>query len=480
MKEKYCSKCGEKLVGKASFCSNCGEKVSNNTLKNDTKIKKNNSPKEFARSGGRVIRYVTGGVFVFFGLISFLDITSLRDEIPGVFLLLFGVSLMPFVYEKYLHKIKIKRISVFLPIIFIFCFICSVPSNIEDDGTLDVDKMTFLEFNWPSSSFAKLLPVPKSSIGYIDWENESGFVIYVSKTTIDDYKEYVKACEEKGFTVEINKGEDYYWAKDKNNYSLHVDYEGKEVMFIRIDVPKSDKTDTTSNEKSSASNDKKNTTNQQYYNLSIISDSTLKNNFITACKEIKMDPDKIESVFKKHDWSNGPRYKFTYEGKKFLLYAYDNGNVRSITLEDGNIMIYLEGFEPYNVNDFLSKDGTIPKVDEKKRKEINQNTTSTQKSNEIIIKDGQKGTYGKEDLFDGEKYIRYYVPTGKYEVEALVKNADFYIESKKIYKEDGWDTSTVIREVKLPTMGDTTTIEIKSDQCISLVIHSQIKLTKTK
>ena len=114
------------------------------------------------------------------------------------------------------------------------------------------------------------------------------------------------------------------------------------------------------------------------------------------------------------------------------------------------------------------------------RKEIKQNTSSTQKSNEIIIKNGQKGTYGKEDLFDGEKYIRYYVPTGKYEVEALVKNADFYIESKKIYKEDGWDTSTVIREVKLPTMGDTTTIEIKSDQCISLVIHSQIKLTKTK
>ena len=112
-------------------------------------------------------------------------------------------------------------------------------------------------------------------------------------------------------------------------------------------------------------------------------------------------------------------------------------------------------------------------VERKERKGIDKST-----ADKIILKEGIKGIYGKDDLFDGEKYIRYYIPAGTYEVKALTKNAHLWIETIKLHKENGYDTSTVIKSVKLNKVGDTETITIKSTECISLVVNTQVELTK--
>ena len=100
--------------------------------------------------------------------------------------------------------------------------------------------------------------------------------------------------------------------------------------------------------------------------------------------------------------------------------------------------------------------------------------------NAIILKEGVLGTYGKKDKFDGEDYIRYYIPAGTYKVEALTKNAMFYVETIKLHKEDGWDTATTIKTIKMSKVGDTDEFTITKDQCITLVLYTQIKLTKIK
>lgn len=100
--------------------------------------------------------------------------------------------------------------------------------------TLEAPK-GFNEFKWPSSKIAKLLPIPKSKLGKIEWERASGFVIYIAETSLDDYNAYVDECIKKGFTVKYQKGDDYYYAYDEAGYYLSLKYEGNNTMFLQIE-----------------------------------------------------------------------------------------------------------------------------------------------------------------------------------------------------------------------------------------------------
>lgn len=97
--------------------------------------------------------------------------------------------------------------------------------------------MEMSQIQWPSSDVAKLLPVPKSNIGSISWENSGGFVIYIGNTTKAEYNEYVNACSAKGFNVDYSKGDDYYYADNADGYHISLRYEGNNVMWIRADEP---------------------------------------------------------------------------------------------------------------------------------------------------------------------------------------------------------------------------------------------------
>lgn len=97
----------------------------------------------------------------------------------------------------------------------------------------------FGELKWPSSEIARLLPVPQSSVGEIEWEASYGFVIYVGETPLEDYNSYVDECSQKGFIVDYQKGDDYYYADNNEGYSLTLRYEGNDTMFVRIDEPDS-------------------------------------------------------------------------------------------------------------------------------------------------------------------------------------------------------------------------------------------------
>ncbi len=408
------------------------------------------------------LRYIFGVLAIVSG------IGQLNNIIPALLIILFGISLFPIIYEKYLDRFNIKKLHIVLPIILFILFGMAIPKD----------------------------------------------------------------------TIEL-----------ENNSNVNTTVSKKENTTKK----------TTKKTTSKKSNEKK-----DYKSLKNIEDSTLKKNFINACEQIKMDVTKIKNLKKKDDWNSGPRYTFNYEGESFILYAYDSGEISSITIANNNLdKIYLEDYEPYDVNDYIldvskisdlqitaeesiksilnypdtakfkwmstggySKNnniyivsgkfeaknalgakiessfyveeesinnrykvvymvidnekyiGTDSKIVKTERKQIITSNTKNSKNDEIIIKDGQLGEYGRYDLFDGEQYIRYYIPEGTYEVEALTKNAQFFIETIELHKESGWDTATTIRKVQLPWYGYTDTFEIKSDQCISLVMHTQIKIKR--
>ena len=100
------------------------------------------------------------------------------------------------------------------------------------------EEMEFAEFQWPDTDIAKLMPVPKSTIGNINWSQDYGFVIYVAETSLEDYAAYVKECEALGFTSECRKGDDYFYADNEDGDHVALNYQEGDVMFVRIDEPK--------------------------------------------------------------------------------------------------------------------------------------------------------------------------------------------------------------------------------------------------
>lgn len=95
-----------------------------------------------------------------------------------------------------------------------------------------------VKFSWSDMELGELLPVPKSNVGKVSSNSNNYLRMYVYKTSYDDYKEYIKACEEKGYAVESDKGESSYYAYNSEGYRLGLSYDRKdEELSISLDAP---------------------------------------------------------------------------------------------------------------------------------------------------------------------------------------------------------------------------------------------------
>ncbi len=120
---------------------------------------------------------------------------------------------------------------------------CLELSHYMDDLSIQLDApMEFAPISWPTGAAGSRLPEPKSLTGKFDYEYDDRFSVYIGDTGKADYEEYIKACADKGFTVDYDKGDNYYNADDGEGWSISVKYEGNNIMNIQINAP-SEKTD---------------------------------------------------------------------------------------------------------------------------------------------------------------------------------------------------------------------------------------------
>lgn len=106
--------------------------------------------------------------------------------------------------------------------------------------TMDIELQApeiMTEFQWPDSKIAKLIPKPDSNIGKIESESDIGFVIYVGNTSKDDFEKYVKKVRKAGFEVDYQKENTYYRADNAEGYHIDVEYEGNNIICIRMEAP---------------------------------------------------------------------------------------------------------------------------------------------------------------------------------------------------------------------------------------------------
>lgn len=127
----------------------------------------------------------------------------------------------------------------------------------DDHYSLNLDVPEKMEeIEWPDSDLAKMLPVPKSKTGKIKEDSSYDFSALVGETSESDFKEYVKACKEKGFDIDYSNGDDYYNAKCSDGYELEIRHNVLNIMEISLFEPYEFEEETTEAETSKAESSK--------------------------------------------------------------------------------------------------------------------------------------------------------------------------------------------------------------------------------
>ena len=337
-----CLKCGAKLIGDAKFCSYCGAKVEEDTemppipeTKDKDESKSNKIKEKFLEYWNELSKF---GKFVTIGITVFAILALVAFLAGRIVAGILSIVQIAIVVAAILMKKNIIKVpQSWIPIVAVVAsFVLIIPyfrlfkinsadyvkydwdavvladmlpepespygeiiSNSEDYLSLDVTKTSttqykdyieackdkgftidtevtgsfFYAYNdkgyklslshydynsemhinldsamemetiiWPDSEMVMLLPVPKSTTGKIYNNDEDGFSVYIGNTTIDDYNTYVKACEKKGFTVDAQKKDKTFSAKNIDSYKLSVDYKGNNVIYISVTEPEFDVT----------------------------------------------------------------------------------------------------------------------------------------------------------------------------------------------------------------------------------------------
>lgn len=91
-------------------------------------------------------------------------------------------------------------------------------------------------FEWQTNGLFALLPEPETNNGKIVSEIEKQIHIDLYNISPTQFDEYTKECRNHGFTYEVTKNEDVFYAKNERKYDLNIFYDDKtKVMSIYLD-----------------------------------------------------------------------------------------------------------------------------------------------------------------------------------------------------------------------------------------------------
>ena len=91
-------------------------------------------------------------------------------------------------------------------------------------------------FEWQTNGLFAMLPEPDTNNGKITRETEKQIQFELYNITLDDFNDYVKSCREKGFTVDVTKNDDVFYAKTSEGYDLSFFYyDSTKVLKITLD-----------------------------------------------------------------------------------------------------------------------------------------------------------------------------------------------------------------------------------------------------
>lgn len=90
---------------------------------------------------------------------------------------------------------------------------------------------------WGERGLSSLLPVPSSTIGKIECDDTDYFSAMIGNMSLESFADYVKTCEDAGFTVGYSKNEKYFSAENSGGYDVDIEYVGFNIIEISLSAP---------------------------------------------------------------------------------------------------------------------------------------------------------------------------------------------------------------------------------------------------
>lgn len=107
-------------------------------------------------------------------------------------------------------------------------------------------------FELPEYAVAAGLPIPASTTGHYNWQNEDGFSLYIGETTKEEYFLYKNACVEAGFTEDPYEYDAVYSATNVAGHKVSLNYKGFNIFTLEFSSAKDNEQELT--DPSSSSN----------------------------------------------------------------------------------------------------------------------------------------------------------------------------------------------------------------------------------
>lgn len=97
---------------------------------------------------------------------------------------------------------------------------------VEVDISQFPDAEEFDVYEWPSLGAATTIPMPMwSNRGHIYYDSEKQFQCEVGYSTVEDFNDYVKACQEAGYTVNyFSVPDELYYAENSEGQAVMIGY----------------------------------------------------------------------------------------------------------------------------------------------------------------------------------------------------------------------------------------------------------------
>ncbi len=270
-----CSKCGTEFDGK--FCTNCGSKYELKTSENQQKFTYSNSTEKITNDKKKKKPFFLRWWFILLAIIVVviiaLSVSGGGEKIVWDDMVLGSMLPKPPANKGEIHVNSVEELWIDINDLSDKQYADYVEACKEKGFTIDAESnsssynaynadgyklnlghygsdadmsiqlekpMEMTIIKWPSSTAGMKLPTPKSIKGSFSYEHDDSFFVYIGDTNKADYDAYVTACSEKGFNVDYDKGENYYYADNSEGWHISLRYEGNNIMSIDIDHPSED------------------------------------------------------------------------------------------------------------------------------------------------------------------------------------------------------------------------------------------------
>ena len=241
-----CYECGAELSDDTRFCSYCGTKISakpmreksvikpvpeniqeevkseykktqiTNTTKSSLDDKAISKIREFWNKLSLFGKIATVSIAtsIVLSLIAFLAGRIFAVIIAVAWL---AVAIVAILMKKNVIKFPKTWISMLI-IILSFVFVGPYFSLFK------VNMADYKKYDWNEIILADMLPTPDSPYGEVISNSDSYLALYVNKATQEQYTEYIEDCKEKGFTIDTETTDNFFYAYNEQGYILSLSY----------------------------------------------------------------------------------------------------------------------------------------------------------------------------------------------------------------------------------------------------------------